>query len=86
MSLNDYWDAFWGDDAPYYVHAILRDTEDILIEERGWGEPAPNFGPVLKDTVIQERYINRSLRVYEPLAPKHCAYIIHVQLLKKTET
>ena len=30
LSLDQYWDAFWADDAPYYVGAIERDDRDIF--------------------------------------------------------
>ena len=85
LSLTDYWDAFFANDAPYYVHAILRDPSDIFIEERLWSEPQTNK-TWENQTVIQERYIHRRLRVYQALAPKHCSYYIELSLLVKNET
>ena len=28
LSLDQYWDAYWADDAPYYIMSLSRDPED----------------------------------------------------------
>ena len=86
ISLSDYWDAYWGNDAPYYIQARLRDSQDILMEERIWGEPSEGFEVVQNQTVIQERYLYRRLRQYQAFAPKYCNYFVHMSLLVKNET
>ena len=38
MSLDDFMDAFWADDAPYLVPAILNDPKDEIVNYTDWVE------------------------------------------------
>ena len=43
LSLDQYWEAFWADDAPYYVGAIERDPRDNFNNQTTWGDPSPGY-------------------------------------------
>ena len=43
LTLDQYWDAFWADEAPYYYPGIERDPEDIFLSSSTWGEPSEEF-------------------------------------------
>ena len=52
----------------------------------GWGEPSPGFETELGLPVIQERFIDRTLRLRgNPLA-KHVHNMVYLSLLEKTES
>ena len=52
LTLDQYWDAYWASDAPYYIEVIPLDPEDELTEATGWGEPSPGFETELGMPVI----------------------------------
>ena len=39
LSLDQFWEAYWADDAPYYLQAIVRDVDDSIVESTAWGPP-----------------------------------------------
>lgn len=43
LSLDQFWDAFWSDDAPYYVPARPRDPGDVLLSYTNWSTPSAGF-------------------------------------------
>ena len=43
MTLDEFWDAYWSDEAPYYTMSLNRDIDDYLIRSTVWGEPSPGF-------------------------------------------
>ena len=43
LSLEQYWDAFWADAAPYFVGAINRDPRDIFNNATTWGPPSSDY-------------------------------------------
>ena len=63
LSLDQYWDAFLSDEAPYYIQAVMRDPEDIVLEISDWREPSEGFEIVNGRPVIQEKLLTRNLRV-----------------------
>ena len=86
LSLDQYWDAYVGNEAPYYIQAIMRDPEDIVLEVRDWGEPSPGFETVNGRTVLKEKYLSRKLRVRQAFAPKYCNYYVVFSLLERNDT
>ena len=40
LSLEQYWDCYWSDDAPYYLQAIILDPEDIVLLGTDWRQPS----------------------------------------------
>ena len=62
MSLQQYWDAYFSDDAPYYPWAKLRDVEDIVNRQTAWRSPSPNYATINGKPSIQEKYIDRTNR------------------------
>ena len=43
LSLDEYWDTFWADDAPYYVPSRERDPDDVVLGNSNWQDPTPGF-------------------------------------------
>ena len=39
LSLDEYWDAFWANDAPYYIQAHKKDEEEHILSYTDWGPP-----------------------------------------------
>ena len=36
LSLQQYWDAFWADNAPYFVAAFKRHEDDEITKHTNW--------------------------------------------------
>ena len=86
LTLEQYWDAYWATDAPYYIEGIPLDPEDIVHESTGWDDPSPGFETELDMPVLMERHIDRTLRLRgNPLA-KHVHNRVILSLLEKTDT
>ena len=52
LSIDQYFDAFWSDEAPYYNPGMARLPEDELIEATPWSTPSEGFEVLLNRTVI----------------------------------
>ena len=39
MSLQEFWNTFYDDSAPYFIHQYLVDQGDELLEETKWQDP-----------------------------------------------
>ena len=63
LSLDQYWDAFLSDEAPYYIQAVMRDPEDIVLEITDWREPSEGFKTVNGRPALKEKLLTRNLRV-----------------------
>ena len=53
LSLQEYWDAFWADDAPYYMQAKFNDPEEHINFYTNWDTPSnwytkEHFGTEIK--------------------------------------
>ena len=86
MSLEQFWDAFWSDDAPYYLPARPRDEEDELLNYTNWGTPSPGFERELNKEVRKERIIDKNLRIRGNRFAKHVHSVQYISLVEKTGT
>jgi len=43
LTLEEYWDCYWSDNAPYYVQALERDPEDEMLSNTAWSDPTPGY-------------------------------------------
>ena len=43
LTIDQYWDAFWDNDAPYYIKALERNPQDIFISQSFWGPPSKEY-------------------------------------------
>ena len=41
LSLEEFWDCFWSNDAPYGLLGIMISSEDLLILATDWRNPSP---------------------------------------------
>ena len=55
LSLEQYWECYWEDNAPYYVQTIERDMDDIMGSNTAWGSPSEGNETELGYDVLQER-------------------------------
>ena len=39
LSLDQYWDAYWANEAPYYTERTIDEEEDILLRSTLWMDP-----------------------------------------------
>ena len=88
LSLEQYWDCFWSDNAPYYLQAVERDAEDEVLSSTTWGEPTPGFETEVQYDVpvLQERRLDKLNRIRAAFAPDHGKEHIRFQLLEKSAT
>ena len=86
LSLVQYWDAFYTDDAPYFPQGIETDPESIVVESSGWREPSPDYLEINGIQVIQERYLERLIRSRSAITPDHCDNYAYASLLEKSDT
>ena len=84
LSLESFWDAFWADEAPYYVEAIERDKEDGLSSSTAWGPPT--VVTELDKPVLEERTMKKSIRTRSAFAPDHTGLDMRISLLEKSDT
>ena len=94
LSLEEFWNAYWADEAPYYVMSLNRDVEDYLLRSTVWGEPSPGYelpgGPLANgkwtEPVLKERKYNKVNRIYAAFTPDYGDEFITIQLLAKNDT
>ena len=86
LSLEDYYDAFWSDYAPYLAPASIRDPEDILIQLTKWIPPTEGFEVVDNRTVMAERHLERDLKFHSAFTPDYCRNFARYSMLEKNET
>ena len=55
LSLDQFWDAFWANDAPYFVQAMVRDEEDTIMTVTEWGPPTEGYEGLHGSFVLQQR-------------------------------
>ena len=39
LTLDQYWDAYWANEAPYYTERTIDEEEDILLRSTLWMDP-----------------------------------------------
>jgi len=87
MSLSDFMDAFWADDAPFYIPGIVEGKEKKIINYTKWTEPNMgdkfNFGEDVKSTRAIEKEFEYGIwsGVWSTIQS-----ISHVALLEATST
>ena len=86
LSLTQFWECYFSDNAPYYVNALYRDPEDYITLSTAWGDPEMYEEGFLDMPVLQERKMLKTIRNREPFTPDW-SYIEHrYMLLEKTDT
>ena len=63
LSLDSFWDCFWVNDAPYYLQAIMVSSEDLLLLSTDWRNPSPGEEVHLDTEVLEERILEKSMRI-----------------------
>lgn len=87
MSLSDFMDAFWADDAPFYIPGMIMGKEKKIVNYTKWGEPNIadkwNFGEDVKSTRAIEKEFEYGIwsGVWSTIQS-----ISHVALLEATAT
>ena len=85
LSLTQFWDCYFADNAPYYANMLYRDPDDYITQSTAWGDPEM-YETFLDVPVLQERKIMKTIRNREPFTPDF-SYIEHrYMLLEKTDT
>ena len=85
LSLDQFWDAFWSDDAPYYLPARPRDPEDKLLGYTSWGEPSAGFETAFGKPVIEERIFDQNLKIDSKFASQVHS-VQHLSLVERSDT
>lgn len=52
LSLDQYYDCFWADEAPYLVIGVVKDYEDQVLNVTDWTPPSEGNEVKLNRTVI----------------------------------
>ena len=62
LSLEDYWNAFWADDAPYFVPAFMTGEGEEIESATDWGRPIDETGLIYGNTPVdKQRIIERKV-------------------------
>ena len=85
MSLEQFWDCFWADDAPYFIEAVERDPDDELKLVTAWGTPTPGFETQFDMPVIEERRMETKVRT-RGMGPDYAYSKVYTSLLEKSDT
>ena len=92
LSLDQYWDAFYADNAPYSPQGLPPgsrkpeiEVEHIAVVNTGWREPEIIF-EINGRKVLEEYYHEKLLRSKIPFTPKFCDSLSTTSLLIKNET
>ena len=63
LSLEDYWNAFWADQAPYFVPAFMTGEAEEIESVTDWGAPIDATGLVYGHTPVdRQRIIERKVK------------------------
>ena len=72
------------------MQAVVRHDEDIPIDSTPWGAPAPGKETVKlagEDfPVLQERRLEKSIKMENPFAPDYSNLFLRVSLIEKSDT
>ena len=85
LSLDQYWEAFWSNEAPYYIQAIIRDEEDSITRSTKWGPPEI-YKELHGGPVLEERLFDKKIRNRVAFAPKFADSYAVFSVLEKTDT
>ena len=55
MTLAQYVDCFWADDAPYFIAALVTDPQDQIVNYTNWTEPSEYDRMLFGEDVIATR-------------------------------
>ena len=62
LSLEDYWNAFWADDAPFFVPAFMTGEGEEIESATDWGKPIDETGLIYGNTPVdKQRIIERKV-------------------------
>ena len=62
LSLEDYWNAFWANDAPYFVPAFMTHDGDEIVSATDWQAPVEETDFFYINTPVDsQRIIKRKL-------------------------
>jgi len=90
MSLEEFWNAFYDDSAPFFVSKVLLDEGDELLSETRWDDPAnANKDYILHawdKSVISYRTYDSKLYVDSNPFSDHVMSFKNILLLEKTDT
>jgi len=87
MSLTEFMEAFWADEAPFFVPGVLFGQEDKVVNYTDWYEPKLEDITVFGDNVQSVRLVEKSVEdgLYTGLWST-INTIQHIALLESTET
>ena len=85
LSLTQFWDCYWADNAIYYLNALHRDPDDYITKSTAWSDPVITE-TFLDEPVLQERVILKTIRNREPFTADWSYIDQHYMLLEKTDT
>ena len=86
LSLTQFWDAFWADEAVYYSQSVVRDIDDKINLSTVWGPPTAGKEKEFDAPVIEERNMNKKIRNRVAFAPDYADLEMRFSLLEKTDT
>ena len=86
LSLEKFWNAYWANDAPFYINAIVRDVDDKIKKSTPWGPPTPGNEEELGQPVIEERMIEKKIRNRVAFAPDYAMAYMRFSLIEKSDT
>ena len=88
MTFNQYWDAFWANDAPYLLPTLLTNQEVEIVSYTEWTKPDAESKSIFGDSIIATRIVEKRINKKDEYASFYIAthVIAHIALLKKTDT
>ena len=62
MSLDEYMDCFWADEAPFFIPGHLTGPEDRIVNYTNWLEPTDEDELLFSSDVIAYRMVEKDLQ------------------------
>jgi len=90
MSLEEFWNAFYDDTAPFYVSQIIIDEGDEIISTTKWDDPHNSekewVQAIWERQATAYRTYDAKLHVDDNPFSDHCWSLKNILLLEKTDT
>jgi len=61
LSLDQFWQAYWADDAPYFLPAFKKDNRDELLSYSDWGRAVHGGELITGKEILEQRSIERKI-------------------------
>lgn len=86
LSLEDYWNAFWANDAPYFVPAFMTHDGARIVKASDWKKPVEETSVFYKNTPVdRQRVIKREVEPKGGILLRHDRQTEYISQIERNE-